>query len=188
MQNAGIKKRLTSLLLFLLVGSGTLAAADERWLHIRVDKAGDDAAMVRVNVPLKMAEKVLTAMLPDGKVKLGDDPALRAVLEAVRTMEDAEYVTVDTVQGSVRVAKEKGYLIVEGVSVENSPRMPPMPKMIDIKIPFSIVETLVSTEGNELNVLAALQEFNSMEEVFIKAYDQSSLVSVWIDSESSSTK
>lgn len=182
MQNLGIKKRLSSLLLFLLVGIGTLAAADERWLHIRVDKAGDDAAMVRVNVPLKMAEKVLTAMLPDGKVKLGDDPALRAVLEAVRTMEDAEYVTVDTVQGTVRVAKEKGYLIVEGVSVENSPRM------IDVKIPFSIVETLVSTEGNELNVLAAFREFNSMEEVFIKAYDKSSLVSVWIDSESGSTK
>ena len=188
MQNSGIKKRLTSLLLFLLVGSGTLAAADERWLHIRVDKAGDDAAMVRVNVPLKMAEKVLTAMLPDGKVKLGDDPALRAVLEAVRTMEDGEYVTVDTVQGTVRVAKEKGYLIVEGVSVENSPRMPPMPKMIDVKIPFSIVETLVPAKGNELNVLAAFREFNSMEEVFIKAYDKSSLVSVWIDSESSSTK
>ena len=30
MQNSGIKKRLSSLLLFLLVGSGTLAAADER--------------------------------------------------------------------------------------------------------------------------------------------------------------
>lgn len=182
MQNLSIKTRLSSLLLFLLVGSVTLAAADERWLHIRVDKAGDDAAMVRVNVPLKMAEKVLAAMLPDGKVKLGDDPALRAVLAAVRTMEDAEYVTVDTVQGTVRVAIEKGYLIVEGVSVENSP------KMIDIKIPFSIVETLVSTEGNELNVLAAFREFNSIDEVFIKAYDDSSLVSVWIDSESSSTR
>ncbi len=182
MQNLGIMKRLSSLLLFLLVGSGTLAAADEPWLHIRVDKAGDDAAMVRVNVPLKMAEKVLTAMLPDGKVKLGDDPALRAVLEAIRTMEDAEYVTVDTVHGTVRVAKEKGYLIVEGVAMENSP------KMIDVKIPFSIVETLVPAKGNELNVLAAFREFNAIDEVFIKAYDDSSLVSVWIDSESSSTK
>ena len=182
MQNLGIKKRLSSLLLFLLVGSGTLAAADERWLHIRVDKAGDDAGMVRVNVPLKMAGKVLTAMLPDGKVKLGDDPALRAILEAVRTMEDADYVTVDTVRGTVRVAKESGYLIVEGVGVEDSP------KMIDVKIPFSIVETLVPAEGNELNVLAAFREFSSMDEVFIKAYDKSSLVSVWIDSESSSSR
>ena len=182
MQNLSIKKRLSSLLLFLLVGSVTLAAADERWLHIRVDKAGDDAGMVRVNVPLKMAEKVLMAMLPDGKVKLGDDPALRAILEAVRTMEDADYVTVDTVRGTLRVAKESGYLIVEGVGVEDSP------KMIDVKIPFSIVETLVPAGGDELNVLAAFREFNSMDEVFIRAYDKSSLVSVWIDSESSSSR
>ena len=182
MQNLCIKKRLSSLLLFLLVGSVTLAAADERWLHIRVDKAGDDSGMVRVNLPLKMAEKVLTAMLPDGEVKLGDDPALRAILEAVRTMEDADYVTVDTVRGTLRVAKESGNLIVEGVGVEDSP------KMIDVKIPISIVETLVPAGGNELNVLAAFREFNSMDEVFIKAYDKSSLVSVWIDSESSSSR
>ncbi len=91
--------------------------ATERWLHVRVEKGGDDAAMVRVNVPLKMAERVLAAMLPEGKLKLDKEPELLAVLMSVRTMEDNEYVTVDTVEGSIRVPKEHGYLVVEGMEI-----------------------------------------------------------------------
>ncbi len=154
--------------------------ANERWLHVRVEKGGDDAARVRVNVPLKMAERVLAAMLPEGKLKLDKEPELLAVLMSVRTMEDNEYVTVDTVQGSIRVAKERGYLVVEGVEMAKSG------KVLDVKIPFHVVEVMIPEKGDEVDVLAGLRALGEHDDLLVKAYDATTLVSVWIDNEKKS--
>ena len=152
----------------------------ERWLHVRVEKGGDDAAMVRVNVPLKMAERVLAAMLPEGKLKLDKEPELFAVLASVRYMEDNEYVTVDSVHGSIRVAKEHGYLVVEGMEIGKRG------KILDIKIPFHVLEVMISEKGDEVDVLAGLRALGKNDDLLVKAYDATTLVSVWIDNEKKS--
>lgn len=177
----------SAVLLMALTAVGVFRAAaqetvkkNERWLHVRVERGGDDAAMVRVNVPLKMAERVLAAMLPEGKLKLGEEPELFAVLASVRYMEDNEYVTVDSVHGSIRVAKERGYLVVEGVEMAKSGMV------LDIKIPFHVVEVMISEKGDEVDVLAGLRALSEHDDLLVKAYDEQTLVSVWIDNDKKS--
>jgi len=74
----------------------------ERWLHVRVICTDGKGDTVRVNVPLELAEKVLPAVnhdrLHNGKVKIDssdiNDVDLRALMDAIRTTKDGEYVTV----------------------------------------------------------------------------------------------
>jgi len=69
---------------------------------------------VRVNVPLELAEKVLPAINKDrlhgGRVKIDnahmDDVDLRALVEAIRTTKDGEFVTVQSNDCDVRAAKQ----------------------------------------------------------------------------------
>ncbi|PNB40612.1 hypothetical protein C1X73_36625, partial [Pseudomonas sp. FW305-130] len=73
------------------------------------------------NVPIEMAAKVIPAIhderLHEGKVridsaKMNKDVDLRALLDAVRSSRDGEYVTVQSQENNVRVAKSAGYLYV----------------------------------------------------------------------------
>ena len=128
--------------------------------------------MVRVNVSLKMAERVLAAMLPEGKLKLDKEPELLAVLMSVRTM--------DTVEGSICVPKEHGYLVVEGMEIGKRG------KILDIKIPFHVVEVMIPEKGDEVDVLAGLRALGEHDDLLVEAYDATTLVRVWIDNEKKS--
>ena len=76
---------------------------------------------MRVNVPVELAVKVLPAInkeqLHNGKVHIDDahleDVDLRAMLDAIRTSKDGEYVTVQSHENDVRVAKNNGYLYID---------------------------------------------------------------------------
>src|SRR5262249_19759561 len=100
----------------------------EQWIHVRVESKEDRGETVRVNVPVQMAVKVLPAIhqdkLHDGKLRIEghhmDDVDLRAVLDAVRTARDGEYVTVQSNQNDVRVAKNAGYLYIRVTDKEAS--------------------------------------------------------------------
>ena len=102
------------------IASGS-AGKSEQWIHVRVESKEDHGETVRVNVPIEMAAKVLPAIhdknLHDGKVridcdKMNKDVDLRALLEAVESSRDGEYVTVQSNENNVRVAKSSGYLYV----------------------------------------------------------------------------
>jgi len=92
----------------------------EQWIHVRVESKEDRGETVRVNVPVEMAEKVLPAIhrdnLHDGKVRFdsvhGNDVDLKMILDAVRSARDGEYVTVQSNENNVRVAKSGGYLYI----------------------------------------------------------------------------
>src|SRR5437868_2774041 len=78
----------------------TVSNAD-RWLHVRVTNPDSKDETVRVNVPLELAEKVLPTInkdrLHNGKVKVDQIDChgidIRALLDAVRTSKDGEFVT-----------------------------------------------------------------------------------------------
>jgi hypothetical protein len=82
----------------------TVSASKDRWLHVRVISSDAKGETVRVNVPLELAEKVLPAIhqerIHDGKVKIDNahvnDIDLRALVEAIRTTKDGEFVTVQS--------------------------------------------------------------------------------------------
>src|SRR5262245_58875666 len=96
------------------------SSTSERWLHVRVIDTNHKGETVHVNVPLELAEKVLPAInkdrLHNGKVHINDVDMngvdLKVLLGAVRSSKDGEYVTVQSNENDVRVAKQAGYMLV----------------------------------------------------------------------------
>jgi hypothetical protein len=172
-----------------------LAMPAERWIHIRVIESGPDGDRVRINIPLSLAEAVLPTIkvhnFCEGKVKVQghafDQVDLRALLEAVRKAQDNQYVTVESKDENVEVAKAGEFLLVkvhenhEGVG--KAARARKATNTVDIKIPFKVVQALLSGSKDELNLLAAvraLDEYPNLELVTVK--DESDNVRIWVDS------
>ena len=117
-------KRVFSLFVIVFLAATAASAGQatqpERWLHVRVDNQEAKGEMVRINVPLSLAEKVLPAIhndkLRNGRVTVSQAHVngvdLRALLDAVRSSRDGEFVTVQGTTGEVRVVKQAGYLMI----------------------------------------------------------------------------
>jgi len=187
----------TMLLAVIWLTVGTLAIAADQWVHIKVVETGEDGERVRVNIPLSLAEKVLPTINANkfchGKVKVDNlninEVDLRALLEAVRTAQDNEYVTVDSKHENVRVAKSGGYLLIKVRETQEPKEKGAKPEgakavsTVDGKVPFSVVSSLLSGEKDELDVVAALRALGEYPDLdLVKVEDGSSTVRVWIDS------
>jgi hypothetical protein len=182
-----MKRILVGLAMVLL--TSTAAVAADRWVHIKVEDGGANGEIVRVNVPLSLAEKVLPAIhtkeLQGGKVKCSDtkieDVDLRAILEAVRTAPDNEFVTVESKRNHVRVAKSAGHLLVKvrewkGAEKEKQ-------ETVDVSIPFPVIDALLSGAKDELDVLAAVRALSTIgDTVLVTVDDHHSKVRIWVDS------
>lgn len=162
----------------------------ERWLHVRVDSQAAIGEMVRVNVPLSLAEKILPTIhndrLQDGKVAFNqanlNGVDLRALLEAVRNTRDGEFVTVQGHDGEVRVAKQAGYLLVQ---VRENKEM--SKKHVEVRAPLTVVDALLSAGNNQLDLVAALRALAAHGDTeLVSVKDEKSTVRVWVDSKSAS--
>lgn len=165
----------------------------DQWIHVRVESKDDSEETVKVNVPIELAVKVLPAIhhnqLQGGKIHIskGDlnDVDLRALLDAVRSARDGEYVTVESNQDHVRVSKNAGYLYVH---VEEKKRGEKQVKSaaeskVEVKVPMKVVDALFSAGKDELDVVAALQVLSSSGDTeLVSVKDEQNTVHVWIDS------
>jgi hypothetical protein len=160
----------------------------ERWLHVRVVSSNSKDETVRVNVPLSLAETVLPAInhdrLHDGKVRLGcmdcDGVDIRTLFNAVRNTKDGEFVTVESKDADISVAKKDGQFLVH-VHDKDKPKA----SQVEVKVPMKVVEALLSAGKDELDVVAglhALENQGDMELVSVK--DEDSTIRVWMDSKS----
>ena len=186
-----MKRTLQGLAMFLATTAALAwpVAAAERWLHIKVDEAGGKSERVRVNLPLELAEKVLPAIqtdkLHDGKIKV-DEPKLktldlRALLEAVRTTKDNEFITVESDLNKVRVAKVGGNLVIRVREGKDQS------KKVDVTLPFPVAEALLSGGRDELDILAAVRALTALGDVeLVTVNDKSSSVRIWVDSRNTS--
>jgi hypothetical protein len=182
------------------------SSTSDRWLHVRVIDTNHKGETVRVNVPLEMAEKVLPAINKDrlhsGKIQINHSEMegvdLKALLEAVRSSKDGEYVTVQSNDNDVRVAKQAGYMVVHVTekgfkssksdksdkSADKSEEKSYERSRVDVKIPMKVVEALLSAGKDELDLVAALRALSAhggdTELVSVKSDD--STVRVWLDS------
>jgi invasion protein IalB len=164
----------------------TSSEKGERWLHVRVICTDGKGDTVRVNVPLELAEKVLPAVNHDrlhhGKVKIDNseinDVDLRAIMDAIRSAKDGEYVTVQGNDNDVRVAKEGNQLIVHVVDKGGSKK-----SQVEVKVPMKVVEALLSAGKDELDLVAALHALGSQGDVeLVSVKDSENTVKVWLDS------
>jgi hypothetical protein len=176
--------------LALLAGLALAAPAaqeqSERWLHVRVDSSDGDGEQVRINLPLSLAEKVLPAIHTDelrgGKLRIRHrnlaEVDLRAIVEALKTTRDGEFLTVASEKENVRVAKQGGYLLV-AVRGKNG-------TTVDAKVPMAVVEALLDTEDpHELNVAAALRALAAYGDiVIVDVREPKESVRVWVDARS----
>lgn len=172
-----------------------LAMPADRWIHVRVTESGPDGDRVRINIPLSLAEAVLPTIKADkfcnGKVKVEghglDQVDLRALLETVCKAPDNQFITVDSKDQNVEVAKAGEFLLIKvhdsraragkAAAAQNGT------KTVDVKIPFKVANALLSGKNDELDVLAAvraLDEYPSLELVSVQ--DEKDNVRIWVDS------
>jgi hypothetical protein len=169
------------------------SSSSDRWLHVRVISSDNKNESVKVNVPLEMAEKVLPAInkdrLHNGKVKFDnhdmDGVDVKALLDAVRTAKDGEYVTVQGTDGDVRVAKQGGYMLVhvtEKHSYDKNGKTFDKSK-VEVKVPMKVVDALFSAGKDELDIVAALHALSAHGDTeLVSVKSDENTVRVWLDS------
>lgn len=158
----------------------------ERWLHVRVICNEGKGETVRVNVPLELAEKVLPAVnhdrLHNGKVRIDsadmNDVDLHAVMDAIRTAKEGEYVTVQGDENDVRVAKEGSHLMIHVVDKGGSKK-----SQVEVKVPMKVIDALLSAGKDELDLVAALHALGTQGDTeLVSVKDSENTVKVWLDS------
>lgn len=175
--------RLAAVALAALFAVTGTAAAGDLWLHVAVDE-GPEGAKVRVNLPLSMAETAL-GMIPDeelrgGKVRFDDSDLtvaeLRQLWRQLETSPDATFVEVEEADQRVLVSKSGGYLLVKAFEGGEESQQ------VDVRIPAAVVEALLSGEGDELDVAAAVRALAAHGEgELVTVTDAETHVRVWVD-------
>jgi hypothetical protein len=186
-----MKKLIAVLVVMFAVAASVMAAPPDRWIHISVVSADAKDETVRINVPMSFAEKVLPAVCAEkmhqGKLKLEgkfNDVDLRTIFDAVRSAPDNEFVTVEKRDESVRVAKSGGNLLIKvhekhGKHGDN--------EKVEVKIPLSVVQALLSGKDDELDVAAGIRALAALGDVeLINVNDDSQTVHIWTDTKNSS--
>lgn len=182
------------LLVAAFAGPVSAQAQAEKWLHVRVNE-GEDGETVRVNVPLALAEAILPSIkvkhFEGGKVRLEEhmrahieDVDIRAILEAVKNAQDGEFVTVESKKDNVRVAKKAGYLLVEVREMDKDGKER---EKVDVKMPMTVVDALLSGGKDELDILAAVRALAKHGDTeLVTVQDNKTTVRVWVDSKNTS--
>jgi hypothetical protein len=126
--------------------------------------------------------------LHNGKVTIDqahmNDVDVHALLNAIRTAKDGEYVTVQGTDQDVRVAKEGGRLLVH---VKDNKGSKSNKSNVDIKIPMHVIDALFSAGKDELDIVAGLHALASLGDTeLVSVKSDESTVRVWMDSKNSS--
>ena len=168
----------------VLTATLAMAASATRYLHVKVTNPTSHE-LVRVNVPLILAEKIIPAInhgeLRDGKFHIGhmnaDEVNVRAILDALKTAPEGEFVTVQNAGDNVRVAKEHGQVVVHVLDKDSK-------ENVDVTVPWDVVEALVSnTADDQLNVEAAIKALQNVgDTTLVRVSGSDENVRVWIDS------
>ncbi len=158
----------------------------DMWLHVRLDSPDAKGERVRVNIPVELAEKVLPTINHDklhgGKISInclhGEDVDLRALMDAVRTAKDGEYVTVQSDDSDVRVAKQGGHLIIHVLDKGKAKK-----EQVEVSVPMKVVDALFSAGKDDLDLVAALHVLSGMGDTeLVSVKDEENTVRIWVDS------
>jgi len=182
-----MRKRLTAIALGAALVTLSLApvarAQDAQWIHVRVNE--QDGAKVSVNLPVSLLEIALEiaekeAFKGTPGLHLGDhadiDVAdLRRIWNQLRESGDAEYVNVQDNEETVRIFREGDRVLIHVNDGDD--------ETVRVEVPFSVVDTLLQGEGDELNFAGALRELAATNNgEIVQVRDGDTDVRVWIDS------
>jgi hypothetical protein len=191
--------------LALLPAADALAQTSAVWLHVRVEEMLKPSK-VTVNLPLTVVEAALEAapelIEKHGKMHMGGQDGmkladLRRVWKQLAAAGDADFVTVDSEQEDVRI-RRKGDVVQIFVNekagtaapVEAEASKPAKAEAakparhhgeVRIELPVDVVDALLSGEGEEVNVQAAVAQLQKRRGDIVRVNDRDSKVRIWID-------
>ncbi len=158
------------------------ASASNLWFHVRVDEA--DGAKVTVNLPLSMIEKAIQ-MIPEKHLNhrgmhFSDHemtPAdMRELWTELRDSPDMTFVKVEEEGEDVKIWKESGYLYVSVLDEDNNEK-------VDVRVPFAVVDALLSGDEDKLDIEAAIHALvQEGEGELVTVTSDNDNVRVWVDS------
>ena len=165
------------------VASGLLA--QERWFHVRVTEAGDEPTQVAVNLPLSLIEAALKLVPEDVHKEIDlelnevdfDIEDLRQFWKDVKNADDATFVTVQSPDETVKIAKEGDLLIARTTdrSADGA--------QVDVRFPFAVLDAMFQgTNEHELDLVAAVRALAQYGDGDIVTVDDGETrVRVWVD-------
>jgi len=157
------------------------AHAETPWIHVRVEEP-EKQTKVAVNLPLSVVEVALEAapemIESHGKVKFGEKHGMK--LEDVRkiwaelaAVGDAELVSVEDKDQTVKVWRKADQVHVR---VEKAGK-----EEVRVEVPVSLVDALLSGEGDTVNIKAAVAELQKKRGDIVTVSEPDTTVRVWID-------
>lgn len=170
-------------------GQNSQAAKSDRWIHVRVVNKDSQGETVSVNVPLELAAKVLPTILHknfhNGRMRFAEgrvnDVDVRAILEAVSTSRDGEFVTVQKGESDVHVAKKGGYLLVN--VRDHATARGDAAQRVEVRVPIVVVNALVAGSRDELDLLAGIRALATQPDTeLVSVQDRQNTVRIWLDS------
>jgi hypothetical protein len=177
----------------LVVGAGLVLAAIPAlrllaqptatpWVHIRVEEPGKPSK-VSVNLPLTVVQAALRSA-PEtvgahGHIQLGRHhhlsvAELRRLWAELKSAGEADFVTLEEEGHSVRVGRK-------GDTLEVRVERPEGDRETHVQVPVALVDALLSSEGEELNLEAAMAELQKRRGEIVQVDDEDSKVRIWID-------
>ena len=181
-QKRSLRTALALFAITFLLGAG--AAAQERWFHVRVTEGGHDAANVTVNLPLTLIEIALKLVpaevheemrveFSEAGIDLGD---LREFWREMHNIDDATFVTVESNDATVRVAKEGDFLIARTTQRSDDGAQ------VDVRFPFAVIEALFSEDEDQIDLAAAIRALAEYTDGdIVTVTDGDTKVRVWVD-------
>ena len=170
------------LALFLTVALAGSALAGP-WIHVEVLEK--DGAEVRVNLPMSAVEVALQVAedeaFEQGYITIDETDItvdeLRAIWSELKDSGDGEYVRVMDGDEQVRVSREGDY-----IKVHVSDGADDYGETVNLEVPVSVIDALLSGSGDQLNIRAAIEELQKTTEgEVINIRDGEDQIRIWID-------
>jgi hypothetical protein len=183
------KSILASVGVVALVVTPAVAAHAENttpWIHVRVEEPAKQSK-VSVNLPLSVVQVALEAtpeiIESQGKLHLGEDAnvkieTMRKLWKELAAVGDADLVTVESEEENVSV-RRRGDLVQ--VFVDEKGEEGDTGQEVRVEVPVALVDAILSGEGEEINLEAALAELQNQRGNIVTVREKDTSVRVWID-------
>jgi hypothetical protein len=157
------------------------AETETPWVHVRVEEP-ENQSKVAVNLPLSVVQVALEAapeiIESHGKIHLGEKHGIklediRKIWAELAAVGDAELVSVEEKDETVKVWREADEVHVR---VEQQGE-----EEVRIEVPVSLVDALLSGEGDTVNIKAAVAELQKKRGDIVNVSERDNTVRVWID-------
>src|SRR5262245_8366744 len=140
----------------LMLSGALLHAQSKEWLHIHVNDPVKEET-VRINVPIQLMETLLPMVqensIHHGKIHFDDKSIskdeLKKLWASIKQEGDTDYMTIEKPGEKVTVSMQGKYFVVQTDADSN--------KVVDIKIPASVMDAMLAGEGDELDLVGAVK-------------------------------